>query len=165
MSILINSTTLGNIIITTGSVILLLVLIRLFAWDKITGIFEQRADKIATDIDTAEAARKEAEDLAAMRQAELDSAKGEASQIIETAKEIGNTKSNQIIAEARTEASRLKDKAKQDIEQSKTEALTIVKGDVADLTILLAEKVMTTQLDQKAQSDLIDSYLKQLGDA
>ncbi|MGC4439838.1 F0F1 ATP synthase subunit B, partial [Streptococcus suis] len=40
-----------------------------------------------------------------------------------------------------------------------------VKGDVADLTILLAEKVMTTQLDQKAQSDLIDSYLKQLGDA
>ena len=72
---------------------------------------------------------------------------------------------NQIIAEARTEASRLKDKAKQDIEQSKTEALTSVKGDVADLTILLAEKVMTTQLDQKAQSDLIDSYLKQLGDA
>ena len=46
MSILINSTTLGNIIITTGSVILLLVLIRLFAWDKITGIFEQRADRL-----------------------------------------------------------------------------------------------------------------------
>lgn len=165
MSILINSTTLGNIIITTGSVILLLVLIRLFAWDKITDIFEQRADKIATDIEAAETTRKEAEDLATKRQVELANAKGEASQIIETAKEIGNTKSNQIIAEARTEASRLKDKAKQDIEQSKTEALTSVKEDVADLTILLAEKVMTAQLDQKAQSDLIDNYLKQLGDA
>ncbi len=135
MSILIKSTTLGNIIITTGSVILLLVFIRLFSWDKITGIYEQLADKIATDIDTAESARKEAEDLAAKRQAEQESAKGAARQIIETSQETGNTKSNQIIAESRTESSRLKDTAKQDIEQSKTEALTSVKGDVADLTI------------------------------
>ena len=37
MSILINSTTLGNIIITLGSVFLLYYLIRKFAWDQITG--------------------------------------------------------------------------------------------------------------------------------
>ena len=40
-----------------------------------------------------------------------------------------------------------------------------VKGEVADLTVLLAEKVMKQNLDAKAQSDLIDSYLDQLGDA
>ncbi|MFS1663482.1 F0F1 ATP synthase subunit B [Streptococcus sp. zg-JUN1979] len=165
MSILINSTTLGNIIIITGSVILLLVLIRLFAWDNITGIFEQRANRIATDIDTAQAARKEAEDLASKRHQELSAAKGEAGQIIANAKELGNTKGEQIITEARLEAGRLKDKAKQDIEQSKSEALASVKGDVADLTILLAEKVMTANLDKKAQSQLIDTYLDQLGDA
>ena len=39
MSLLINSTTLGNIIITLGSVFLLYYLIRKFAWDQITGIF------------------------------------------------------------------------------------------------------------------------------
>ena len=71
MSILINSTTLGNIIITLGSVFLLYYLIRKFAWDQITGIFAAREKKIATDIDSAENARQEAESLAQKRQDEL----------------------------------------------------------------------------------------------
>ena len=143
MSILINSTTLGNIIITLGSVFLLYYLIRKFAWDQITGIFAAREKKIATDIDSAENARQEAESLAQKRQDELAGARTEAAQIIDGAKE----------------------KANQDIAQSRVEALAGVKGEVADLTVLLAEKVMKQNLDAKAQSDLIDSYLDQLGDA
>ena len=147
MSILINSTTLGNIIITLGSVFLLYYLIRKFAWDQITGIFAAREKKIATDIDSAENARTEA------------------AQIIDGAKETGKTQESKIIAEAHDEAKRLKEKANQDIAQSRVEALAGVKGEVADLTVLLAEKVMKQNLDAKAQSDLIDSYLDQLGDA
>ena len=164
MSLLINSTTLGNIIITLGSVFLLYYLIRKFAWDQITGIFVAREKKIATDIDSAENARQEAESLAQKRQDELAGARTEAAQIIE-AKKTGKTKESKIIAEAYDEAKRLKEKANQDIAQSWVEALAGVKGEVADLTVLLAEKVMKQNLDAKAQSDLIDSYLDQLGDA
>mgnify|MGYP002235227227 CR=1 FL=1 len=42
---------------------LLYYLIRKFAWDQITGIFAAREKKIATDIDSAENARQEAEKL------------------------------------------------------------------------------------------------------
>ena len=143
MSLLINSTTLGNIIITLGSVFLLYYLIRKFAWDQITGIFVAREKKIATDIDSAENARQEAEILVQKRQEELAAARTEATQIIDEAKKTGKTKESKIIAEAYDEA----------------------KGEVADLTVLLAEKVMKQNLDAKAQSDLIDSYLDQLGDA
>lgn len=59
----------------------------------------------------------------------------------------------------------MKEKANQDIALSKVEALSSVKGDVADLTVMLAEKIMATTLDKEAQSDLIDSYLDKLGDA
>ena len=163
MEILINSTSIGNIIITAGSVILLLVLIKLFAWEQLTGVFTAREEKIANDIDGAEAARKEAEALAAKRQEELAGARTEATQIIDDAKETGKNQEIKIVAEAHEEASRLK--ANQDIEQSKAEALSSVKGDVADLTVLLAEKIMTANLDKEAQSNLIDSYLDKLGDA
>ena len=163
MSLLINSTTLGNIIITLGSVFLLYYLIRKFAWDQITGIFVAREKKIATDI--AENARQEAEILVQKRQEELAAARTEATQIIDEAKKTGKTKESKIIAEAYDEAKRLKEKANQDIAQSWVEALAGVKGEVADLTVLLAEKVMKQNLDAKAQSDLIDSYLDQLGDA
>ncbi|MGT2780087.1 F0F1 ATP synthase subunit B [Streptococcus lutetiensis] len=165
MEILINSTSIGNIIITAGSVILLLVLIKLFAWEQLTGVFTAREEKIANDIDGAEAARKEAEALAAKRQEELAGARTEAAQIIDDAKETGKNQEIKIVAEAHEEASRLKAKANQDIEQSKAEALSSVKGDVADLTVLLAEKIMTANLDKEAQSNLIDSYLDKLGDA
>lgn len=165
MSTLINATSLGNLIITTGSVLLLYILIRIFAWDQITGIFKAREEKISNDIDGAEAAREKAEALAAKRQEELAAARTEATQIIDDAKETGKNQEAKIVAEALEEASRLKAKAIQDIEQSKAEALSRVKSDIADLTVLLAEKIMATNLDKEAQSNLIDSYLDKLGDA
>ena len=49
-----SSTILGNFILVTASFAVLIILIRVFAWDKITGIFEECANKIANDIDAAE---------------------------------------------------------------------------------------------------------------
>ncbi|MDY4762353.1 F0F1 ATP synthase subunit B [Streptococcus thoraltensis] len=165
MSTFINSTSLGNFIIVTGSFVLLLVLLKLFAWEQLTSIFDAREKKIADDIDSAEVAREQAEKLAQQRQEELAGARTEASEIIESAKETGKKQETQIVAEARETAGRLKDKAEADIAQSKAEAFAGVKDDVADLTVLLAEKIMTKELDKAAQSKLIDNYLDQLGDA
>lgn len=165
MELLINSTSIGNLIIVTGSFVLLVVLIRMFAWESITSIFEARAKKISDDIDGAEKARQEAEVFASKRQEELSGARSEAMQIVDIAKETGKTQEAKIIAEAHEEANRLKVKANQDIEQSKAEALSSVKGEVADLTVLLAEKIMSANLDKESQSNLINSYLEQLGDA
>ena len=165
MSTLINSTSLGNFIIITGSTILLFVLIKKFVWGQLTGIFEKREEKIAADIDSAEKARLDAEKLAAKRQEELSGARNEAIQIVDDAKETGKNQETKIVAQAHAEASRLKEKANQDIEQSKAEALSSVKGEVADLTVLLAEKIMAANLDREAQSNLINSYLDKLGEA
>lgn len=164
MSTLINSTSLGNMIIVAGSFVLLIVLIKVFAWEQLTSIFDEREKKIAADIDGAELARKQAEQLAQQRQDELAGARSEAAEIIESAKETGKQQEEQIVAEAKETATRLKDKAEADIAQSKVEAFAGVKDDVADLTVLLAEKIMTKELDKDAQSKLIDSYLDQLGD-
>ena len=60
---------------------------------------------------------------------------------------------------------RLKEKALTDIEQSKSDAISAVKTEMSDLTVLLAEKIMGANLDKTAQSQLIDSYLDDLGEA
>ena len=59
----------------------------------------------------------------------------------------------------------MKVKANQEIAQSKAEALNSIKDDVADLTISLASKILSQQLDTKAHSELIDRYIDKLGDA
>ena len=155
----------GNFILIAGSFILLLVLIKKFAWSNITGIFEERAEKIASDIDRAEEARQKAEVLAQKREDELAGSRKEAKTIIENAKETAEKSKASILADAKLEAGRLKEKANQEIAQNKAEALQSVKGEVADLTISLAGKIISQNLDGQAHKELIDQYIDQLGAA
>ena len=155
----------GNFILVTGSFLLLVFLIKKFAWKNITNVFDERAKKIADDIDSAEVARQKAEELAQKREHELAGSREEASTILETAKETAEKNKAGILADAVAEAGRLKEKAKQEIAQNKAEALTSIRGEVADLSVELASKILVQQLDEDAQSELIDRYIDKLGDA
>lgn len=155
----------GDFILVAGSFLLLIVLIKKFAWDNITSTFEQRAKKISDDIDGAESARQKAEDLAQKRETELAGSRQEATTIIENAKETAEKNKAGILSDAADEAGRLKEKANQEIAQTKAEAMNSIKGDVADLTVNLASKILGQKLDQEAHKELIDRYIDKLGDA
>ena len=159
------STIIGDFILIAGSFLLLIFLVKKYAWGNITSVLDERAEKISSDIDGAEEARKKAEELASNREAELAGSRTEAKTIIETAKETAEKSKADILTEAKLEAGRLKEKANQEIAQNKAEALQSVKGDVADLTISLAEKIISQNLDSQAHKALIDQYIDQLGEA
>ena len=155
----------GDFILIAGSFLLLIFLVKKYAWGNLTNILDERAEKISSDIDGAEAARKKAEELASKREAELAGSRSEAKTIIENAKETAEKSRADILAEAKLEAGRLKEKANQEIAQNKAEALQSVKGEVADLTISLAGKIISQNLDGHAHKELIDQYIDQLGEA
>ena len=81
------STIIGDFILIAGSFLLLIFLVKKYAWGNLTNILDERAEKISSDIDGAEAARKKAEELASKREAELAGSRSEAKTIIENAKE------------------------------------------------------------------------------
>ena len=159
------STIIGDFILIAGSFLLLIFLVKKYAWGNITSILDQRAEKISSDIDGAEEARKKAEELASKREAELAGSRTEAKTIIENAKGTAEKSKADILAEAKLEAGRLKEKANQEIAQNKAEALQSVKGEVADLTVSLAGKIISQNLDSQAHKELIDQYIDQLGEA
>lgn len=159
------STIIGDFILIAGSFLLLIFLVKKYAWGNITSVLDERAEKISSDIDGAEEARKKAEELASKREAELAGSRTEAKTIIENAKGTAEKSKADILAEAKLEAGSLKEKANQEIAQNKAEALQSVKGDVADLTISLAEKILSKNLDSQAHKELIDQYIDQLGEA
>ena len=159
------STIIGDFILIAGSFLLLIFLVKKYAWGNISSILDERAEKISSDIDGAEEARKKAEELASKREAELAGSRTEAKTIIENAKETAEKSKADILAEAKLEAGRLKEKANQEIAQNKAEALQSVKGEVADLTVSLAGKIISQNLDSHAHKELIDQYIDQLGEA
>ena len=159
------STIIGDFILIAGSFLLLIFLVKKYAWGNISSILDERAEKISSDIDGAEEARKKAEELASKRKAELAGSRTEAKTIIENAKGTAEKSKADILAEAKLEAGRLKEKANQEIAQNKAEALQSVKGEVADLTVSLAGKIISQNLDSHAHKELIDQYIDQLGEA
>lgn len=159
-----HATILGNFILVTGSFLTLLVLVRVFAWKNITGIFEQRAAKIAGEIDAAEEQHQAAIALVQKRQEELAKSKAEGKQIVQDAIERAKMEKKHLLDQAAQEAQALKEKAQADIAAEKQEAQESLKVQVAQLAIDLAGKIILEDLDQQAHSDLIDRYIDRLGE-
>ena len=118
------STIIGDFILIAGSFLLLIFLVKKYAWGNITSVLDERAEKISSDIDGAEEARKKAEELASKREAELAGSRTEAKTIIENAKETAEKSKADILAEAKLEAGRLKEKSQpRNLLKIKAEAL------------------------------------------
>jgi len=75
------STTLGTIIVVSGAFLILMLLIKKYAWTAITEMLQKREDKIANDLDSAEQSRLAAAELEKERQQKLLSSKTEAADI------------------------------------------------------------------------------------
>ncbi|HFU4376698.1 TPA: F0F1 ATP synthase subunit B [Streptococcus suis] len=159
-----SSTILGNFILVTASFAILIGLIRLFAWDRITGIFEERANKIANDIDAAEEKLTAASNLVQQREQELVQGRVEGQKIIQDAVERSKLEKKRVLEQAEVEIQALKQKAQMEIDAEKREAQENLRVQVAELAVDLAGKIILEDLDQQAHSNLIDRYLDKLGD-
>ncbi|MET3643718.1 F0F1 ATP synthase subunit B [Streptococcus gallinaceus] len=155
---------LGNFILVTASFLILLVLIRGFAWDAITGIFEKRAETIANDLDEAADKNQAAEELVKQREKELTEGRVEAKRIVEDAIERGKIEKKHLVEQANLEVTTLKEKAQLEIAAEQREAQETLRVQVAQLAVDLAGKIILEDLGEKAHSDLIDRYIDKLGD-
>ena len=89
----------------------------------------------------------------------------EAASIVENAKETAEKNKSSDPFRSHSRSSTFEEKAQQEIAHNKEEALNSIKGDVADLTVNLASKLLSQQLDAEGQRQLIDRYLDELGEA
>ncbi|KRO22826.1 ATP synthase F0, B subunit [Pediococcus argentinicus] len=144
--------------------VVLMAAIAYFAWNPVSAILKERADRIANDMDSAEESRKEAQKLAAERKEALDKSHAEATDIINNAKDSGDRQKALIVDEAQKDAQSLKERAHSDIEQERADAFKGAQNDVAALSIEIASKIVKKELDADSQKELIDSYIEGLGD-
>ncbi len=153
----------GNMLFVLISFLILMWLIKIFAWKPITNMMEKRSNKIANDIDSAEKSRNDAVKLAQQRQSELENTHQEASGIIAQAKQTGSNQRDQILDDARKDAALMKSTAQKDIEQQRQEALANSRKDVASLSVEIASKIISKELNADDQKALVDSYIEGLG--
>ncbi|WP_159722010.1 F0F1 ATP synthase subunit B [Enterococcus sp. CSURQ0835] len=157
------NTTLGNLVVVTLSFIILVALLKKFAWGSVQDILKKRADKIANDLDSAEQSRIKAAQLAKERESQLANSRSDAAEIIKSAKESGELRRQNILQDTKDEVSRMKDKAQAEISDQREAAMTSVKDDVADLSLQIATKILNKELTDDTHQDLINDYIDKLG--
>lgn len=144
--------------------IVLLALLKKFAWGPLMGILKQREEHIANEINAAEESRLEAKKVLEEQRNLLKEARNEAQSLIENARKQGDIQREEIIATARGEAERLKEAAKVEIEQQKEKAVGAIREQVAHLSVLIASKVIEKNLSAEDQDKLINDYIKEAGE-
>lgn len=146
------------------SFLILLGLLKKFAWGPLLNIMEERENFVANEIDEAEKSRIEAARSVEEAQAQLLQTKQDAQKIIEDAKHAGLKQESAIIAEAQAESARLKEAAVQEIQDEKERAIKALQDQVGSLSVLIASKVIEQELSETGQEAMINSYIDQLGE-
>lgn len=156
-------TLISSVFIVTGSFVLLLVLLKHFAWEQIMAIFTQREERISNDLDSAEQSRIQASAYEAQIKERLASSKSEAMDIIKEAKQAGESSRQHILSETKVEVTRMKERAEESLAYEREKALAEAKAEVVSLSLQVAEKILTNDLSLENHENLIDSYIDGLG--
>ena len=153
----------GLILWTAITFLILLFILRKYAWKPILQAVTDRENSIESALLKADAAREEMGRLTNENEALLKQARAERDAIIAE----GTKVKNQIISEAKEsaqkEGARQVELARQEINTQKAIAIADVKNQVASLSLEIAEKILRKQFeDQKKQDELVKELLKEV---
>jgi F-type H+-transporting ATPase subunit b len=133
-----------------------------FAFGPLQKIIDERRAGIQESMDVAEETRAEAHRLLEEYKATLAKVRMEAEEILERSRTTGEYAKAEIMAEAKVQSERVLAQAHEQIERDTQAAVRELKGQIAELTALATEKVVTGSLNAADQQRLIDEALAEL---
>ncbi len=145
-------------------------MIQLFIFKKlllnpVKKVIAERKAKADSQIADAEKLRTEAEAMKAEYEQNLQNARAEANQIVAAAQKTATARSEELLGEARAQAAALKQKAEADIAQERKKAVNEVKDEIGGMAMEIASKVVEREIKEKDHQDLIDEFIKNVGEA
>ena len=152
---------LGLIVWTILAFLIVLFILKKFAWKPILKGLNDREANIANSIASAEKVKLEMAQLKNENEALLASAREERAAMLKEAKEIKDKMINEAKQEAKVQAAKIITDAHASINQQKMAAITDLKNQVGNLVIEVSEKILRRELANKSEQE---GYIKQLAD-
>ena len=157
------SLTAGNMIAAVLQWVLLYILFRAFVYKPILGAMRQRRDNIAKQIGDADTLKLEADKLRGEARQLVDQAREEAKQIVANARREADEQGKKIVEQAQREASYRQKAALEEIAHERDEALAAIRGQVADLVVFAAGRVIERDLTEQDQGRFVEEILQDAG--
>ena len=142
-----------------------LVIFKKLLLNPVKKVIAERKAKADSQIADAQKLRTEAEAMKAEYEQNLQNARTEANQIVAAAQKTAAARSEELLGEARAQAAALKQKAEADIAQERKKAVNEVKDEIGGMAMEIASKVVEHEIREADHKDLIDEFIKNVGEA
>jgi F-type H+-transporting ATPase subunit b len=152
----------GLMIWTIVCFLISLFVLKRYAFGPIQKLIDERRERIRRALDEADEARDEARTLLEEHRKLIGQARSEAEEILSEARQVAKGMQERVKEETEADRQRRLEETKRQIEAETRRALEAIRAEVAELSLVAAEKVTRKSLDDKDQRRLIDEAIGEL---
>jgi F-type H+-transporting ATPase subunit b len=131
-------------------------------WKPLLDMIEERERTIRQSVEGAHKANSEAQALLVQHKETLREAGQQREDILKQAFADADQARQSLLAQAKADSERLLEKAKEQIQREKQLALSEIRGEIAELAIGAASKIVESSLTEDAQRKLVDEFIEGL---
>ena len=154
-----------QILISLANLFILFLIIKKFLFKPVKRTLEARQALIDGKLSDAEQAQNAALQSKAEWEEKLRTANEEANGIIKSASETAKRRAEAIIAEADEKALLLSRRAEEQIMLEKKKAENEIKQEIVDISVALAEKMLSRKLSDADHRNMINEFINEIGDS
>jgi F-type H+-transporting ATPase subunit b len=152
----------GLMIWTIVCFLIALYVLKRYAFGPIQKMIDERRERIQRALEEADKAREEARALLEEHRRLIGQARGDAEEILAEARQVGRAMEQRTKEETDADRARRLEETKRQIEAETRRALERIRSEVAELSLLAAEKVARRSLRSEDQRRLIDEAIGEL---
>ena len=144
-----------------ANLLILYIILKKFFWEKIRKFMKDREDAVKDAFDSAEAMNKRADEKMRNYSARIANVEEEGREIIRQARAQADAQAQEIIDDARRQASELMAKTEKNIELEKAKAMEEMRQEIGVLALMAAEKIVGKEIEAIGQDKIVDDVIDQ----
>lgn len=152
----------GLMIWTVVTFLFTFVALRLIAWKPILGALDEREGRIKESLEKAEQAKAQAEQAIAENKANMEASLRRSQELVAEARQEAEKVRTEARDEARAEARRILDEGRRQLEVERRAAVAELRREAASLAIRAAEQLLKKNLGERENRRLVEDFLDQL---
>jgi len=149
-----------DMVVQIGATLILVIIVKIFLWDKISAFLEKRKELMESEFESAKQANSDAQALQEKTSQEYHDIKSKSKNMLEKAKQRGEEEREIIVGKAKEEAQSLMEQAEKEIAMEKKKAETEIRKEAVDLAALMASKIIEKEIDGEGYQDLITDKIE-----
>ena len=158
------SVNIWQILISLINLLILFLMLKKFLFKPVQNMMAARQAQVDQVYEDADKRLQSAAQMKQEYEQRLSSARDEADTLVKNAAATAQKRGDELLNEAQQQAARLKQKAEEEIEQQKKQMLSEVRGDISELAVDIASKVIEREIKQGDYDAFVDEFIRNVGD-